>query len=67
MQFLDITDSKIRHLDENKDPLKKTENMESELAALIFEGMSDKMKISQLETDLGNALIELMEMKMGGV
>ena len=67
MQFVDITDSKVRHLDERKDPIKRSESMESDLAVLIFEGMSDKMKISQLEADLGSALIELMEMKMGGI
>lgn len=67
MQFVDITDSKVRHLDENKDPIKRSESMESDLAVLIFEGMSDKMKIAQLEADLGSALMELMEMKMGGI
>ena len=39
---------------------------EGELASVIFESMSDKMKIAQLESDLGNAVVEIMSMKMGG-
>ena len=39
---------------------------ELDVANVIFESMSDKMKIAQLETDLGNAVVEIMTLKMGG-
>lgn len=41
------------------------ENTQNDLATMIFESMQDKQKISQLEKDLGNALIEIMNLKMG--
>ena len=43
------------------------ENMQSEMAAMVFESMQDKQKINQLETDLGNAVIEIMNLKMGAM
>lgn len=42
------------------------ENTQNDLATMVFESMQDKQKISQLETDLGNAVIEIMNLKMGG-
>lgn len=45
---------------------KAIENTQNDLAAMVFESMQDKQKISQLETDLGNAVIEIMNLKMGG-
>lgn len=41
------------------------ENTQNDLATMIFESMQDKQKMSQLEKDLGNALIEIMNLKMG--
>ncbi|WP_397537881.1 hypothetical protein [Rummeliibacillus pycnus] len=43
------------------------ENTQNDVATMVFESMQDKMKISQLETDLGNAVIEIMNLKMGAM
>lgn len=43
---------------------RRLEATEFDLANMVFESMSDKMKISQLESDLGNALMEIMTLKM---
>lgn len=45
---------------------KRLQATELDVANVIFESMSDKMKITQLETDLGNAVVEIMTLKMGG-
>lgn len=45
---------------------KRLKVAESEVANIIFESMMDKMKIAQLEDDLGSAVMEIMSMKMGG-
>ena len=38
---------------------------EEELANVVFDSMSDKIKIAQLESDLGNAVMEIMTLEMG--
>ena len=43
------------------------EGMQNDLAAMVFESMQDKMKITQLEGELGNAMFEIMNTKMGGM
>lgn len=43
------------------------EVVQNDLATMVFESMQDKQKISQLETDLGNAVVEIMNLKMGAI
>lgn len=66
LQFINIKDSSVTFADENKNPEKRIEVAETDLATLVFQSMQDKLKISQLEMELGNALIEIIIMKMGG-
>lgn len=42
-------------------------SVQVDVATIVFESMQDKQKIAQLETDLGNALLEIMALKMGGI
>lgn len=44
---------------------KRMKATETDVANIVFESMMDKIKISQLETDLGNAVMEIMSLKMG--
>lgn len=63
LQFVSIKDSKVSFADEKKDPIKKTEH---DLANVTFQGMMDKMKIEQLETETSTLAFEIMQLKMGG-
>ena len=45
---------------------RRIEATELDIASILFESMADKIKISQLEQDLGGAVMEIMAMKMGG-
>lgn len=45
---------------------RKIEATELDVASILFESMNDKMEIAQLKDDLGNTVVEIMNMKMGG-
>lgn len=66
LQYVNIKDSQVKFVNENNDPNKKIQTIEADMATLVFESMQDKLEINQLETELGNALIEIMTLKMGG-
>lgn len=66
LQYVNIKDSQVKFVNENNDPNKKIQTVEADMATLVFESMQDKLEINQLETELGNALIEIMTLKMGG-
>lgn len=56
----------VTAVEQQKDEIpQNVENVQNDLATMVFESMQDKMKINQLETDLGNAVIEIMNIKMG--
>ena len=57
-----------KSLGEEVEELKNAQSItESDLAVIVMESMNDKLKISQLENDLGNAVLEIMTMKIGGL
>lgn len=43
------------------------EYVQSDIATILIESMQDKMRIAQLENDLGSAVMEIMTMKMGAM
>lgn len=45
---------------------RRLEATELDIASILFGSMEDKMRISQVESELGNALVEIMTLKMGG-
>lgn len=66
LQFIDIKDSNVKFVNPEKDPAKKTEILESDLAAMTFESMMDKMKVATLEETSATLAFEVMQLKMGG-
>lgn len=66
MQYVDISDSKLRYVDESKDPSQKANALESDLATIVFESMEDKMRIYDLETLTAQLTFEVMNFKLGG-
>lgn len=66
MQFRDINNSQVTFVNPERDPEKKTEILESDLAAMTFESMMDKMKIAGLEESSAMMAFEIMQLKMGG-
>lgn len=66
MQYVDVRDSKLRYVDENKDPSQKARALESDLATMVFESMGDKMRIHDLETLTAQLTFEIMNFKLGG-
>jgi len=63
LQFIDIRDSNVKFVNEDNDPINA---LETDLANMVFDSMQDKLKISQLENELGVALLEIMQLKLGG-
>lgn len=58
----------VTAVEQQKDEIPQTvEVVQNDLATMVFESMQDKQKISQLETDLGNAVVEIMNLKMGAI
>lgn len=56
----------VTEIEKVKDQLpQNVEAVQMDVATMVFESMQDKMKIAQLEADLGNAVMEIMMMKMG--
>lgn len=56
-------------MDKIKIPTKEEKRLQAtelDVASILFENMEDKMRISQVESELGNALVEIMTLKMGG-
>lgn len=43
------------------------EYVQSDIATILIESMQDKIRITQLENDLGSAVMEIMTMKMGAM
>lgn len=66
LQFFDIKDSQIKFVNESNNPEKRLENAEHDIANMIYDSMMDKLKIHQLEMELGNVLLEIMNLKLGG-
>lgn len=66
VQFIDIKDSQVKFVNEKENPQIKVEAVEVDVATLVFESMQDKMKIMQIETELGVAVMEIMQLKLGG-
>lgn len=66
MQYVDIKNSKVTFINEEKDPVKKTKILESELATMAFESKMDKAKIVSLEDSSAMMAFEIMQLKMGG-
>jgi hypothetical protein len=66
LQYFNISDSEVKFVNEEKSPIHRSENLEMDMATMVFESMQDKMKINQLENDLGNAVFEIMSLKTGG-
>lgn len=66
LQFFDISESQVKVVNEDKGPQKKVEMLESDLAAMTFESMMDKMKVVALEETSATLAFEIMQLKMGG-
>lgn len=49
LQYVDINNSQVTFVNQEKDPVKKTEMLESDMATMMFESMMDKMKVVTLE------------------
>ena len=67
LQYIDIRDSQVKFVNEGKDPTKKSISLEMDIATIVFESMQEKIKMVQLESELGIAMYEIMNIKMGGV
>ncbi|MEC0370058.1 hypothetical protein [Paenibacillus chibensis] len=65
MQYIDIKDSTINFVNEDKDPQKQTEQMGADLGNLLMESAMDKATIMQLEDTVGNLLLEVAMLKGG--
>lgn len=57
----------VRKLKIKSEEEKRIEANESDLAAMTFESMMDKMKIVALEETSATLAFEVMQLKMGGI
>ncbi|WP_136604678.1 hypothetical protein [Paenibacillus dokdonensis] len=65
MQYIDIKDSTVNFVNEDKDPQKQTDQMGADLGNLLMESAMDKATIMQLEDTVGNLLLEVAMLKGG--
>ncbi|MED5017941.1 hypothetical protein P9847_11570 [Paenibacillus chibensis] len=65
MQYIDIKDSTVNFVNEDKDPAKKADQLGADLGNLLMESAMDKATIMQLEDTVGNLLLEVAMLKGG--
>lgn len=66
LKFIDIRDSQVKFVNEEKNPENRLGDAEISLGNVLFENAMEKVRVNGIEAIQGDLMLEIAQLKMGG-
>lgn len=67
LQYVNINDSKVKFVNESDNPENRLSDAEKNIGEILFDAAMDKIKADEIESTQAEMLLEIAQLKMGGV